>query len=63
MSVFPSQAFLRTQLSFGQLDWTSDHLHPAQYWSGPSQLGTVIMLVRDTSSAEIGSKTLVRLML
>lgn len=27
-------------------DWTSDSLHPAQYWSGPTQDGVVFMLVR-----------------
>ncbi|KAF8634242.1 hypothetical protein AX15_001000 [Amanita polypyramis BW_CC] len=26
-------------------DWTSDSNHPAQYWSGPSQNGTVFMLL------------------
>lgn len=26
-------------------DWTSDSLHPAQYWSGPTQDGVVFMLV------------------
>ncbi|KAL5523373.1 hypothetical protein ACEPAF_1640 [Sanghuangporus sanghuang] len=26
-------------------DWTSDPLHPAGYWSGPSQNGTVVMLL------------------
>ena len=27
-------------------DWTSDPYNPANYWSGPTQNGTVIMLVR-----------------
>ncbi|KAG6823845.1 hypothetical protein H0H92_008867, partial [Tricholoma furcatifolium] len=26
-------------------DWTSNSTHPAQYWSGPSKFGTVIMLL------------------
>ncbi|KAI0052198.1 glycoside hydrolase family 27 protein [Auriscalpium vulgare] len=26
-------------------DWTSNDTHPAQYWSGPSQSGTVFMLL------------------
>ncbi|KAH0578299.1 hypothetical protein H2248_003925 [Termitomyces sp. 'cryptogamus'] len=26
-------------------DWTSNSTHPAQYWSGPSKYGTVIMLL------------------
>jgi len=26
-------------------DWTSDKDHPAQYWSGPSENGTVFMLI------------------
>lgn len=26
-------------------DWTSNSTHPAQYWSGPSQNGTVVMLL------------------
>ncbi|KAF8330631.1 glycoside hydrolase [Amanita rubescens] len=26
-------------------DWTNDWAHPAQYWSGPSQSGTVFMLL------------------
>ncbi|KAL5531074.1 hypothetical protein ACEPAG_3950 [Sanghuangporus baumii] len=26
-------------------DWTSDPLHPAGYWSGPTQNGTVVMLL------------------
>lgn len=29
-----------------QPDWTSNATYPAQYWSGPSENGTVIMLVR-----------------
>ena len=29
--------------------WTSDPAHPAQYWSGETQNGTVIMLVRISS--------------
>jgi alpha-galactosidase len=28
-----------------QPDWTYDATHPAQYWSGPSENGTVFMLV------------------
>ncbi|PPQ86692.1 hypothetical protein CVT25_006767 [Psilocybe cyanescens] len=33
-------------------DWTSNSTHPAQYWSGPSQNGTVFMLLNtlDTPS-------------
>ena len=26
-------------------DWKSDPLHPAGYWSGPTQNGTVVMLL------------------
>jgi len=28
-------------------DWTFDPAHPAQFWSGQSQNGTVFMLVSD----------------
>ena len=31
-----------------QPDWTYNSTHPAQYWSGRSQNGTVFMLVRST---------------
>ncbi|KZW03455.1 glycoside hydrolase family 27 protein [Exidia glandulosa HHB12029] len=31
-------------------DWTSDSLHPAQYWSGPTQDGVVFMLVNVADS-------------
>jgi len=31
-------------------DWTSDSLHPAGYWSGPSQNGTVFMLINTLDS-------------
>ncbi|KAL4254590.1 Alpha-galactosidase [Abortiporus biennis] len=30
-------------------DWTSNSTHPAQYWSGPSQNGTVFMLLNTLS--------------
>ncbi|KZV82943.1 glycosyl hydrolase domain-containing protein, partial [Exidia glandulosa HHB12029] len=31
-------------------DWTSDSLHPAQYWSGPTQDGVVFMLLNVADS-------------
>jgi alpha-galactosidase len=36
--------FVVTEIT--QPDWTSDSTYPAQFWSGPSENGTVIMLVR-----------------
>ncbi|KAJ3537083.1 hypothetical protein NM688_g6738 [Phlebia brevispora] len=39
-------------------DWTSNSTHPAQYWSGDSQNGTVFMLVRLLQSRSGGSDTM-----
>jgi hypothetical protein len=36
--------FVVTEIT--QPDWTSNSTYPAQFWSGPSENGTVIMLVR-----------------
>jgi alpha-galactosidase len=35
----------KIKASLFQPDWTSNATHPAQYWSGPSENGTVFMLV------------------
>ncbi|KAF7344845.1 Alpha-galactosidase [Mycena venus] len=39
-------------------DWTSDSSFPAQYWSGPSQNGTVIMLLNTLNESSTMSFTL-----
>lgn len=39
-----------------QRDWTLDYAHPAVFWSGESQNGTVFMLVRIQSLLTVDSE-------
>jgi hypothetical protein len=45
-----------TEIKLYQPDWTTNDTHPAQYWSGPSQNGTVFMLVRISAPPRSWSK-------
>lgn len=41
-------------------DWVSNETHPAQYWSGESENGTVVMLVSN-ASCHLGSVLLLEI--